>query len=78
MDCFLIKLTHLFRNFIVFGEFEDGLDILVGKGVYSKLVVAFGYVIGVYDGGKDRETVGRIQRAVVVVMIDAGQFLAKA
>ena len=59
----------------ILGQLYDRFHILVRQRRDRHLVVFLGDVIGLYDGREHRETVRRVQRAVVVVVVDPRQLL---
>lgn len=66
---------HPLSDAFVLGQGDDGLDVFVGQLGHSDALVSAGDVIGQDDCGKHWEAVSHVQRAVVVVVVDARQFL---
>ena len=58
----------------VFAQGDDGFDVFVSERARRRAGILLSDVIGQKDGGKDRETLGRVERAVVVVRVDTCQF----
>ena len=59
----------------ILGQLYDRFHILVRQRRDRHLVVFLGDVVGLYHGRKHGETVRRVQRAVVVVVVDPSQLL---
>ena len=59
---------------LVLTESDDGFDIFVGQRLGRRVAVLLGDVVGQQDGGEDGESLRRVERSVVVVGVDAGQF----
>lgn len=72
MDAFV---PHPLANLFILGQGDNSLDVLVGELGHSNTLVSAGDVIGEDDGGEHREAVSRVQRAIVIVVIDPRQFL---
>lgn len=69
--------TCLFPNLLVLGEAGNHLHILICQFPHGHLVVLLGHVIGQDDCGKDREAIGSVEGAIVVVVVDASQLLGR-
>lgn len=72
-----VSLAHPFSDAFVLGQGYNGLDVFLRQLGHRHAVVLAAYVIGQDDGSKHREAVAGVQRAVVVVVVDASQFLVR-
>ena len=57
---------------LVLAQLDDGLDVLVAERLKAQLVLLLRDVVGLQHGGEDRKAVLGVERAVVVVVVDAG------
>lgn len=69
--------AHPFTDAFVLGQGHNGLDVLLRQLGHRHAIVLAAHVIGQDDGGKHREAVAGVERAVVVVVVDARQFLVR-
>lgn len=69
--------AHPLSDAFVLGQGHDGLDVLLRQLGHRHAVVLAAHVIGQDDRGKYREAVAGVERAVVVVVVDARQFLVR-
>lgn len=77
MGHFNAQHAHPLSDAFVLGQGHDGLDVLLRQLGHGQAVVLAADVIGQDDGGKHREAVAGVEGAVVVVVVDARQFLAR-
>ena len=66
---------HPLADAFILRQGDDGLHVLVGELCHGDALVPAGDVIGQNHCGEHREAVGHVQRAVVVVVVDARQLL---
>lgn len=71
-DCVKIDvlIPHPLANLFVLGQGDDSLNVFISELRHSNALVSAGDVIGEDDGGKHGEAVSRVQRAIVIVVID--------
>lgn len=62
---------------LVLGQGDNGLDVFIGELGHGHALVSAGDVVGEDDRGEDGEAVSRVQRAIVIVVVDPGQFLTE-
>lgn len=72
-----IPATCLLSNLLILGETGDHLHVLIGELPHSYFVVLLGNMVGQDNSGKDWKAVGGVKRAVIVIMVNAGQLLGK-
>lgn len=72
-----VSLTHPFSDAFVLGQGYNGLDVFLCQLGHRHAIVLAAYVVGQDDGGKHREAVAGVERAVIVVVVDACQFLVR-
>lgn len=68
---------HPLSDAFVFRQGDDGLDVFVRQLGHGDALVSAGDVVGQDHRGEHREAVRHVQRAVVVVVVDARQFLVR-
>ena len=55
----------------------NGSNIFISQIRHCRLVIPLCDVVGLDDSCKDREAVGTVQGTVIIIQIDACQFLGK-
>lgn len=69
--------AHPFADAFVLGQGYNGLDVFLRQLGHRHTVILAAYVIGQDDSGEHREAVARVERAVIVVVVDARQLLMR-
>lgn len=69
--------TCLLSDLLVLGKTGDHLHVLISELAHSYFVVLLGNMVGQDDSGKDRKAIGGVKRAIIVIVVNAGQLLGR-
>lgn len=69
--------TCLLSDLLILGKTGDHLHVLISELTHCYFVVLLGNMVGQDDSGKDWKTIGGVKRAIIVIVVNAGQLLGR-